>query len=75
MAKKSEARIRANAKYGSKTYSALTIRYRKEDAIFSLLEEAITKTGTSKAEYVKKSLYRQFAIDGITQPDPIQADS
>ena len=65
MAKSSEARLRANAKYASKTYSALTLRYRKDDEVFPMLEQAAGKTGMSKAEDTKKALYSQFEKDGI----------
>lgn len=72
MAKNSQARIRANAKYSSKTYSALTLRYRKDDDIFPLLEKAIQERRTSKAEYTRRALFSQFQRDGIISDVPWQ---
>jgi len=60
-----ESRKRANKKYINANYSTLSVKLPKTCAVFDLLTIATTKTGISKAEYVKRALYAQFAKDGV----------
>ena len=68
MAKNSAARIKANAKYGSKTYELIGARARKEERLNERLEMGAARAGTSKASYILETLREKLDRDGIT-PD------
>lgn len=66
MGRSSEARLRATAKYNSKTYEKVSFDSRKEYRLTELVNYAAKKKGVSKAQYIENAIQSQLAHDGIT---------
>lgn len=69
MAKNSAARIKANAKYGGKTYELIGARARKTERLSDQLDIAATRAGTSKAAYILDAIRARLQADGISADD------
>ncbi len=70
----SESKNKADKKWHNANYATLSVKLPKSDIVFSLLDKATQATNTSKAQYVRNALLRQFQLDHIIEDTQLNAD-
>ena len=63
----SKAKIAANARYNAKKYDVISFRVAKEEHINERIENAIARTGESKAAFILSAIMSK--LDGIPPRD------